>query len=211
MSELRPITLRNVIYKIIVKVLANRLKDLLPRVISENQSAFIPGRNISDNVLATFEVLYHIKRKNRGNEGEVALKLDISKAYDRVDWKFLKHRMRTMGFNEKWVQWIMQCVTTVSYKINFNGKELGPIIPKRGLRQGDALSPYIFLFCVEDLSHQLTSATREGMRCQISERAPSITHLLFTDDSFLFFKATSQEAIAIKGILNTYERSLDKQ
>lgn len=134
MTDLRPIALCNVLYKILAKVLANRLKEILPGIISEHQSAFVPGRNISDNVLVAFELLHFMKRKNKGQEGVVALKLDISKAYDRVDWKFLKKRMIVMGFNEQfneqWVKWIMMCVSTVSYMINFNGKEVGPIFPK---------------------------------------------------------------------------------
>lgn len=86
MADLRPIALCNVLYKIVAKVLANRLKSILPHIISENQSTIVPGRNITDNVLVAFEMLHFIKKKNRGREGEVALQLGISKAYDRVDW-----------------------------------------------------------------------------------------------------------------------------
>lgn len=135
LNDLRPIALCNVLYKILAKVLANRLKGILPGVISENQSTFVPGRNISDSVLVAFELLHHMKKKNRGSEGEVALKLDISKAYERVRWDYLKNRMKAMGFSEKWVKWIMLCVKSVSYMINFNGQLVGPIVPRRGLRQ----------------------------------------------------------------------------
>ena len=93
MNDLRPISLCNVIYKIIAKVLANRMKHLLSRIISSTQSAFAPGRSITDNVMIAYELLHYMKRKQRGNVGEVALKLDISKAYDRVDWKFLQHML----------------------------------------------------------------------------------------------------------------------
>lgn len=129
LTDLRPIALCNVLYKILSKVLANRIKEVLPNLISENQSAFVPGRNITDNVLVAFELLHFMKRKNRGTDGEVALKLDISKAYDRVDWNYLRGRLKIMGFTEKWIKWVMLCVSTVTYMINFNGTTLGPISP----------------------------------------------------------------------------------
>lgn len=102
-----------------------------------------------------------MQRKRTREEGEIALKLDISKAYDRADWNFLKESMRGMGFSKRWIQWIMMCVTTVSYEFCFNGSSIGPIQPNMGLRQGDPLSPYLFLLCVEGLSTSLSKATSE--------------------------------------------------
>lgn len=112
-----------------------------------------------------------------------------------------------MGFSEVWIKWIMLCVTTVSYSVSFNGTTIGPILLTRGLRQGDPISPYLFLLCVEGLSNSLREAARNETihGCRISTTAPSITHLLFADDSFLFFKAITEEAHSIKQILNSYE------
>lgn len=207
MRDLRPIALCNVLYKILSKVLANRMKVILPLMISENQSAFVPGRSITDNVLVAFEILHHMKRKNGRGEGEVALKLDVSKAYDRVEWSFLKERMVQMGFSNTWINWIWLCVTTVSYNVCFNGTNIGPITPKRGLRQGDLLSPYLFLLCVEGLSASITKAVNSGHihGCKISVSAPAVSHLLFADDSFLFFKANSAETAVVKVLLKSYE------
>ncbi|XP_074378321.1 uncharacterized protein LOC141719854 [Apium graveolens] len=207
MKDLRPIALCNVLYKVLAKVLSNRLKVLLPNVISENQSAFVPGRSIADNVLVAFEVVHHMRRKSRGRDGEIALKLDISKAYDRVNWSYLKARMQAMGFCRKWIQWIMLCVTTVSYDFCFNGTSVGPVCPSRGLQQGDPLSPYLFLLCVEGLSNSLDKAAMEGNihGSQVSNTAPIITHLLFADDSFLFFCANLAETTVVKSLLNDYE------
>ncbi|KAL8092290.1 hypothetical protein AgCh_034546 [Apium graveolens] len=98
MRDLRPIALCNVLYKILSKVLANYLKRILPQVITENQVAFMPNRSINDNVLIAFELIHHMKKSVRGSEGDVALKLYISKAYDRVEWGYLKKRMQVMGF-----------------------------------------------------------------------------------------------------------------
>lgn len=144
MRDLRPISLCNVLYKVMAKVLSNRLKVVLPDLINEKQSVFEPERSITYNVLVAFEVFHHMRRGNMGGEGEVALKLDISKAYDKVDWGYLKNRMQAMGFFQKWIQWVMRCVRTVSYNVYLNGELVGPIYPKRGLRQGDPLSPYLF-------------------------------------------------------------------
>lgn len=155
-----------------------------------------------------FEVIHHMRKNKRGSDGEVALKLDVSKAYDRVDCEFLQNRMINMGFDLKWVRWIMLCVTTVSYSICFNNLSVGPISPKRGLRQGDPLSPYLFLLCVEWLSKSLTSAAESGRitGCRVSPNVPAVTHLLFAYDSFLFFRATKNETEVVKSLLNLYER-----
>ena len=88
MKDLRPIALSNVLYKIIAKVLASRLKAILPDIIDEAQSSFVPGRAIADNVVVAFEGLHHIKTRPRGKRGEVALKIDINKAYDRMQWDY---------------------------------------------------------------------------------------------------------------------------
>lgn len=132
MRDLRSIALCNVLYKIMAKVLANRLQQILPDVISENQSAFVKGRSITNNILGAFEVIHHRKSKNRGTEGEVALKLDISKAYDRVNWKYLQHRLLLMGFSVKWTSWMMLCVKSVSYNFCLNVEYIRPTFPKKG-------------------------------------------------------------------------------
>lgn len=91
MKDFRPIALCNVLYKILAKVLANRLKMILPGLISESQSAFVPDRSITDNVVVVFEIIHHMRNKSGGQDGELALKLDVSKAYDIVDLSYLKH------------------------------------------------------------------------------------------------------------------------
>ncbi|CAA7043392.1 unnamed protein product [Microthlaspi erraticum] len=116
MTELRPISLCNVGYKIISKVLCQRLKVLLARLISETQSAFVPGRLISDNILIAQE-MFHGLRTNKSCKGKfMAVKTDMSKAYDRVEWPFIEELMRKMGFAEQWITWMMWCITSVKYK-----------------------------------------------------------------------------------------------
>ena len=131
--KFRPISLCNVIYKLISKVLVNRLKSLLPSIVSENQSAFQARRVITDNILMAFETLHYMKTQQNGSTGFMALKLDISKAYDRVEWSFLECLLRKLGFHNRWVDLMMECITTVSYSILINGETSQTIYPSRGL------------------------------------------------------------------------------
>ena len=153
--DFRPISLCNVLYKLVSKVLANRLKRILSVIIDSTQSAFILGRLISDNVLAAYETLHTMNTGMRGKKGFMAIKLDMTKAYDRVEWSFWKAVMRRMGFNERWISLTMMCVRSVWYSIIVNGSPHGLIIPSRGIRQGDPISMYLFLLCVEALSSML--------------------------------------------------------
>ncbi|XP_019175665.1 PREDICTED: uncharacterized protein LOC109170987 [Ipomoea nil] len=174
MGELRPIALCNVIYKILSKMLANRLKEILEKIISPSQSVFLSGSLITDNVFVASEVIHYLNRKRGGRDGWCALKLDIAKAY----------------------------------RVSVNGELSDFIVPSCGLRQGDPLSPYLFILCAEGLSHLLSSAMQRGVISPyiVVRRAPRISHLFFVDNSLLCFKATVAETNAIKSCLTCYER-----
>ena len=122
MTDFRPISLCNVVFRITSKVIANRLKKILPSIIIDTQSAFVHGWLITNNVLVAFETMHHINGRKGGKKGEMALKLDMSKAYDRVEWLCLEKIMAKLGFGEKWRSLIMRCVTSVSYSVKINGK-----------------------------------------------------------------------------------------
>jgi hypothetical protein len=138
----RPISLCNVLYKISSKVLANRLKPIMPIIISQEQSAFVPGRLITGNVLIAYECM-HTFTKQKSNTPFVALKIDMMKAYDRVEWRYLEGVMTKLGFSSKWITTVMRCVTNVKYVVQINVELSQAFIPSRGLRQGDPISPYI--------------------------------------------------------------------
>ena len=111
MTEFKPINLSNVTYKIIAKVLSNKLKAVLPQIITENQSAFLFERLITDNILVAFEIIHYLNNKWEGKESFMAVKLDMSKAFDRVEWGFIEAVMEKLGLYERWISLIMQFIT----------------------------------------------------------------------------------------------------
>jgi hypothetical protein len=205
-TQYRPISLCNVIYKIISKMLALRLKGILPDVISPMQSAFVPGRLITDNVLVAYESIHAIKNKRSGSNGLCAVKHDMHKAYDRVEWIFLENMMRRLGFEEIWISLMMACVSSVRYQVRFNSEETDMFSPTCGLRQGDPLFSYLFLLCAEGLSSLLLFEEEvggiDGVR--VCRNAPSVSHLLFADDSLILMKADMNNATSLQRVLDMY-------
>lgn len=206
-KDFRPISLCNVIFRVITKVIANRVKQILEEVISKNQSSFIPNRLITDNAMVAFEIFHWLKKKKKRKKGFVALKLDMSNAYDRVEWSFLRAMCAKLGFHENWIELIMRCVSTVSYSLLVNGSPTKSFTPSRGLRQGDPLSPYLFLLCAEGFSSLIRQAESRGelSGIKIARQAPPVSHLLFADDSILFFKAIQTEVDKVLDIITKYE------
>jgi hypothetical protein len=129
----------------------------------------------------------------------------------RVDWLFLEEALTKVGFDTKWIKWVMECVKSVRYSIRLNGTLLDPFTPSRGLRQGDPLSPFLFLSVAEGLSNLIKRESIHGNleELKIVRRAPGISHLLFADDSLLFFKGTVEQAIKIINTLSTYEKGIE--
>ena len=145
-TDFRPISLCNVIYKLISKVLASRMKKSLPDVIHESQSGFVPGRLITDNIWVAYEYFHYPRKKKTGRTRYMGLKMDMSKAYDRVEWVFLEKMMLKMGFPSHYVGKIMRCVSSTSFSILLNGQPTRSFFPTRGLLQGDPSPPFSLLF-----------------------------------------------------------------
>ncbi|KAM2896759.1 hypothetical protein COP2_006481 [Malus domestica] len=206
MSQLRPISLCNVVHKVIAKILTNRMKNVLPHLISANQSAFMAGRQIQDNILVVHEILHSLNHQQNGEEKCVAMKLDMAKAYDRVEWSFLLEMMSALGFLHEFCKRIKECITTVSYSVLLNGSATGFIQPKRGLRQGDPMSPFLFLICAEGLSAVLRKREEQGYLhgIRVTPDGMQISHLFFADDAVIFCKATEVEVRGILEVLQCY-------
>ncbi|XP_060968612.1 uncharacterized protein LOC115704452 [Cannabis sativa] len=205
-DQFRPISLCNFCYKIISRIVTDRLKVVIDRLVSPYQSAFIPGRWIAECSIMAQEVLHSFKRK-KGKQGVMATKTDMSKAYDRLEWSFLFRVLKANGFSDQVCSIIMGCVTSVSYSVLLNGAPLAPFNPKRGLRQGDPLSPYLFILCSEVLSKLICRAEQRGdlSGVKVSREAMPITHLFYADDAIFFCKANGSNAKAILQCINTYE------
>ena len=208
-ADYRPIALCNVFYKIISKLLSIRLKAVLPCIISENQSAFIPGRAISDNLLITHETLHYLKMSTAEKKCAMAVKTDMSKAYDRVEWNFIRIVFQRLGFHDKYTNLILQCITTVSYSFLVNEKVYGDVRPNRGIRQGDPLSPYVFILCGEVLSGLCKAAEQTGslQGIRVTRGSPRVSHLLFADDTMFFCQSSEESCSTLLQILKEYEHA----
>lgn len=180
---------------------------MLLSCIGESQSSFVLGRLISDNVMIAFELLHALRLKNKGKKGFAAVQLDMSKAFDRVEWLFIEAVMRKMGFNERWISLIMQCITSVSHRVVLSRCVSEAFKPERGLRQGDPLSPYLFLLNSEGLSIMLSKCLQDRSlkKVKASNNGPKISHLFFADDNILFLQANMVECNKVKDVLKIYE------
>ena len=203
LGEYRPISLIGSMYKMLAKVLAGRLKKVVPKVISETQNAFIAGRNILDGVVVVNEVVDMAKRSQKKC---LILKVDFQKAYDTVNWKYLDYMMSRMGFNAKWRKWMNACVSSNSISVLVNGSPTDEFVAQKGIKQGDPLAPFLFLIAAEGLTGLTKKAEVAGglSGFKVSENL-SISLLQFADDTLFLCDGSESSVWCLKAILRSFE------
>lgn len=156
-------------------------------LVGKNQCSFVSERNSYDNVIIAQEIIHSMERK-KGRKGLMVVKVDLEKVYDRIRWDFLKDTLKAIGLNHHWVKLIMCCVSSTKMKVIWNEQHSDEFVMERGIRQSDPLSPYLFVLCMERLSHliDISVATGEWKSIRLSRNGPKISHLFFVDDLFLF-------------------------
>ncbi|GJT29450.1 RNA-directed DNA polymerase, eukaryota, reverse transcriptase zinc-binding domain protein [Tanacetum coccineum] len=203
-TDFRPIACCNVVYKSISKILTNRIKPVLNKLVNQNQSAFLPGRAITDNILLTQELLRGYN--NSSGPKRCSLKIDIQKAYDTVSWSFLEKILHYFGFPSTMIQWIMVCISTPKFTICVNGEIFGYFKGGRGLRQGDPISPYIFSLVMEVLNLFLKDkiAKERNFKYHFGCQKLKITHLCFADDLLMLCHGDTTSVSTIKRALEKF-------
>ncbi|XP_074266271.1 uncharacterized protein LOC141588743 [Silene latifolia] len=204
-KNFRPISLCNTSYKIITKIIVNRLKPFMHKIISPNQGSSIPGRGTDTNFIIASEIL-HSMHTSKCKLGWFALKLDLEKAFDRLEWDFVRLCLSNARIDNDTISLIMRCISSSSTQVALNGTLLSSFSPSRGIRQGDPLSPYLFILCMEALS------TLIHQSCDDSDWSPfplgkggaSFSHLLFADDILLFGRASEKNLCAVQDTLHTF-------
>lgn len=203
-KDYRSISMIGCIYKIIAKLMARRLQKVMNSLIGPLQSSYIEGRQILDGALIASEVIETCKRKG---VDATLLKLDFHKAYDSVSWSFLMWILEQMKFPPQWCDWVLSCISSTSASILINGSPSVPFKLQRGLRQGDPISPFLFVFIVEALNQLISKATNKGLwrGVKIGKNELMITHLQYADDTLIFSDANIESLLNIKCVLILFQ------
>eukprot|EP00253_Pinus_taeda_P022654 PITA_22654 len=199
----RPIALCNVIYKMITSLIAKRLKPLLDNLISAEQTGFVEGRQILDGLVVTQEVIHSLKvKKQKG----MMIKLDLSKAYDRLNWKYLETVLERFGFHQRWIAWIHNLISSPHFSVLVNGSPSKTFNASRGIRQGDPLSSFLFILAAEGLGRFIKQeqTTNRIKGLQIWGNNLPLTHQQFVDDIMLFGEPTVREIRQLRRILDLF-------
>jgi hypothetical protein len=191
-SKYRPISLCNVIYKIITKLTKNRIKPLLPLLISSKKMGYFGGRKILDGIIISHEVIHSIKSTNKL---DMLLKLDLSKSFDRLHGEYIEKILLAFSFSQDWVQWILYILSSAFFLVIFNDSPSPTFLPSRRIRQGDPLSHFLFILMVDGLSRMLKNANTNGSLKGLNlHNSHPLTHQKFVNQNLLLTHPSIQEA-----------------
>lgn len=202
-SEYRPICLTNLLAKVITRLIATRFSSLLPKVISPKQAGFMKGRDITEQILLAQEMVHILDRPTRG--GHVLIKLDMAKAFDRVCWTYLEKIVTKFGFHPRMLRLIINNLAVTRCSILINGKPAGFFEISRGVKQGDPLSPLLFILASEEFSRGLNALMAEGkIHGFQAGRVPRVSHLRFAVDLVIFLNGSLRNMQQFRKFLDTY-------
>lgn len=191
-------------YKVISRILALRLKSFTAKAVQRNQVGFVKGRLLCENVLLASELVVDFNKTGSTSRG--CLLIDITKAFDNVDWGFLLNILTDFQLSEIFINWIRICISSPHYSIAFNGELIGFFPGKNGLRQEDPISSTLFVLAMDILSKKLDlAASRNIFSTHPLCKDPLITHLSFADDVLIFFDNSERSLAGILDVLNEFE------
>ncbi|XP_062100714.1 uncharacterized protein LOC133806637 [Humulus lupulus] len=202
-ADYRPIAYCTTLYKCISKMLCHRVSGILPKLVNQNQGAFIKDRSLAHNVLILQDLLKGYNRKY--SSPRCLLKIDLSKAYDSIDWDFLENLLKAFNFPDRFIRWIMTCMRGASYCLMLNGRLHGNFQGGKGLRQGDPISPLLFVIVMEYLTRSLLQAAKgKGFKFHPLCKSLNLINLCFADDLLVVCKANSSSIQIIQHSLEEF-------
>eukprot|EP00253_Pinus_taeda_P015484 PITA_15484 len=204
-DKYRPIALCNIIYKIVSKVVALRLKPVLPLIISPEQSGYVEGRQITDGIILTHEIIHSLKQSKKPG---MLLKIDLSKAFDSISWEYMQKVLKAFGFDNAWIRWVSSLISSAFFSILINGIPTSTFRSSRGIRQGDPLSPFLFIIMVEGLGRCIKNAIHsQDLKGITLHQAPTVSHQQFVDDNMIFGYSSVQEARTLNSLLLLFSKA----
>nr|GEW71103.1 reverse transcriptase domain, reverse transcriptase zinc-binding domain protein [Tanacetum cinerariifolium] len=204
LGDFRPISLIGCYYKIITKMLAGRVKRVVGIVVGKAQNAFIRGRFILDGVLIANETMVYLRNKKKKSS---VFKVDFEKVYDSLNWRFLRDIIKKMGFEDKWCKWVDYCLSSSSISILVNGSSSEEFRLEKGVRQGDPLSPFLFILAAEGLNAIVNKSVEKGIfrGVTVGENNVTLSHFQYTDDTIFFREWSKENAKSLMCILKWFE------
>lgn len=206
-ADYRPISLSSFASKVISKIIASRLARCLPSLINEHQFGFVKGRNIHESIALAQEMVADLDR--RSEAGNIIFKYDMSKAYDRVEWRFLLRSLRAMGFSEGFQDLIYRSICNIRYPVCVNGFYSAEFRSSSGVRQGDPLSPLLFVVAQQILSYNLNKLQEKGRvwSYRLGRNVSPISHIFYADDMLVFTNGRIRSIRCLHQLMIHYEES----